>query len=61
MVAKNDVTGDSIRTKGALSEQGRNNYDLIFKKKDKERSSCKCETCKCARDNGYEQKTLEGV
>jgi hypothetical protein len=29
MVAKNDITGDSIQTKGA-SSQYRDNYDLIF-------------------------------
>ena len=31
MVAKNDITGDSIQTRGA-SEKYRNNYDLIFRK-----------------------------
>lgn len=35
MVAKNDVTGDSIRSK-APSEAYRNNYDLIFGKKEKD-------------------------
>ena len=34
MVAKNDITGDSIQTKGT-SEAYRDNYDLIFRKKDK--------------------------
>lgn len=34
MVAKNDVTGDSIQTKGT-SDAYRNNYDLIFGKKKK--------------------------
>lgn len=33
MVAKNDVTGDSIQTKG-VSDNYRNNYDLIWGKKD---------------------------
>ena len=32
MVAKNDITGDSIQTRGS-SEAFRNNYDLIFRKK----------------------------
>ena len=32
MVAKNDITGDSIQTKG-VSDAYRNNYDLIFGKK----------------------------
>lgn len=32
MVAKNDVTGDSIQTK-IISDQYRDNYDLIFRKK----------------------------
>lgn len=32
MVAKNDITGDSIRT-GGYSKQGEDNYDLIFGKK----------------------------
>lgn len=31
MVAKNDITGDSIQTKG-VSNAYRDNYDLIFKK-----------------------------
>ena len=35
MVSKNDITGDSIQTKGT-SENYRNNYDLIFRKKQKE-------------------------
>lgn len=42
MVAKNDITGDSIKTK-YISPQYRNNYDLIFKKKetvDKKENSC---------------------
>lgn len=33
MAAKNDVTGDSIRSKG-LSQQGRDNWDKIFGKKE---------------------------
>lgn len=33
MVAKNDITGDSIRSKG-LSQQGRDNWDKIFGNKD---------------------------
>jgi hypothetical protein len=34
MVAKNDVTGDSIQTKG-ISNAYRDNYDLAFGKKKK--------------------------
>lgn len=34
MAAKNDITGDSIQTRGT-SEAFRNNYDLIFGKKKK--------------------------
>jgi hypothetical protein len=34
MVARNDITGDSIQTKG-VSNAYRDNYDLIFGKKDK--------------------------
>jgi len=32
MVAKNDITGDSIQTKG-ITDKYRDNYDLIFRKK----------------------------
>lgn len=42
MVARNDITGDSIQTKHS-SEQYRNNWDLIFKKNqdlDTEQKSC---------------------
>lgn len=31
MVAKNDITGDSIQTKGVTNKY-RDNYDLIFRK-----------------------------
>jgi hypothetical protein len=31
-MAKNDITGDEIKSK-ALSKQGRENYDFIFRKK----------------------------
>ena len=34
MVAKNDITGDSIQTKG-VSNSYRDNYDLIWGNKDK--------------------------
>lgn len=34
MVSKNDITGDAIRSK-TLSQQGRDNWDNIFGKKDK--------------------------
>ena len=33
MVARNDITGDTIQTKG-VSNAYRDNYDLIFGKKD---------------------------
>jgi hypothetical protein len=33
MVAKNDITGDTIQTKG-VSNSYRNNYDNIFRKDD---------------------------
>jgi|TARA_B110000977_G_C10702427_1_gene347916 hypothetical protein len=43
--SKNDITGESIRTKGTLSAQGRDNYDSIFRKKeDKEPVETKEET-----------------
>lgn len=32
MASKNDITGDAIQTKGVLSDQGRKNWDNIFKK-----------------------------
>ncbi len=32
MATKNDITGDSIKSKG-LSQQGRDNWDRIFGKK----------------------------
>ncbi len=32
MATKNDITGDSIQSRG-VSEDYRNNYDLIFRKK----------------------------
>lgn len=34
MAAKNDITGDSIQTRGS-SDAYRNNFDLIFRKKEK--------------------------
>ena len=34
MVAKNDITGDSIQTKG-VTDDYRNNYDNIFRKNKK--------------------------
>lgn len=37
MATKNDVTGDTIATKGVLSEQGRDNWDRIFGKKEPEK------------------------
>lgn len=35
MAAKNDITGDSIQTRG-ISDAYRDNYDLIFGKKKKQ-------------------------
>ncbi len=37
MVARNDITGDAIQTKGT-SQAFRDNYDLIFGKKNKKKS-----------------------
>ena len=37
MVAKNDITGDAIQTKGKLSAEGEANWDTIFPPKKKER------------------------
>ena len=34
MTAKNDITGDNIQSK-VLSKQGRDNWDIIFGKKEK--------------------------
>lgn len=36
-MSKNDITGDSIRSKGFFSEQGEKNFDLIFGKKKQSR------------------------
>ena len=33
MAAKNDITGDSIVSRGHLSESGQKNWDLIFPEK----------------------------
>ena len=35
MATKNDITGDSIQTKGT-SKDYRDNYDIIFRKKDED-------------------------
>lgn len=35
MATRNDITGDSIQTKG-ISDNYRDNYDNIFRKKDEE-------------------------
>ena len=43
MVAKNDITGDSIRSKG-LSQKGRDNWDNIFGKKKQEKPIHPAET-----------------
>lgn len=37
MATKNDITGDSIQTRG-VSDSYRNNYDLIWGKKKKEKT-----------------------
>ena len=34
MTAKNDITGDNIQSK-VLSKQGRDNWDIIFGRKEK--------------------------
>jgi hypothetical protein len=36
MVSRNDITNDKIQTKGVLSKEGEDNWDLIFGKKSKE-------------------------
>jgi len=36
MVARNNITGDKIQSKGVLTKQGEDNWDLIFSKKKKE-------------------------
>ena len=48
MVARNDITGDAIQTKGASSSY-RDNYDLIFRKdkvtpkvEDMKKGTCGC-------------------
>lgn len=35
MVARNNITGDKIQSKGVLTKQGEANWDLIFSKKKK--------------------------
>ncbi len=35
MVARNNITGDKIQSKGVLTKQGEDNWDLIFDKKKK--------------------------
>ena len=34
MTTRNDITGDPIKTKGRLSEEGRDNWDRIFGNKE---------------------------
>ena len=50
MVARNDITGDAIQTKGS-SNAYRDNYDLIFRKKDMtpKVEDMKKGTCGCGR------------
>lgn len=55
MVSKNDITGDSIQTKGT-SENYRNNYDLIFRKKQKEDISESDKTEEISRQLDSDQK-----
>ena len=53
MASRNDITGDRIATKTA-SDAYRNNYDLIFGRKDKKQSdqSAECKQCPgCDRKN----------
>lgn len=33
MAAKNEITGDSIQTKGGFSKEGEKNFDAIFPEK----------------------------
>ena len=35
MVARNNITGDKIQSKGILTKQGEDNWDLIFGKKNR--------------------------
>jgi hypothetical protein len=39
-MSRNDITGDKIRTKGILSEKGRDSYERIFGKKTKATDTC---------------------
>ena len=50
MVARNDITGDAIQTKSS-STAYRDNYDLIFRKKDMtpKVETMKTGTCGCGR------------
>ena len=50
MVARNDITGDAIQTKG-VSSSYRDNYDLIFRKKEMTPAveDMKTGTCGCGR------------
>lgn len=59
-MSHNPITGDKLVTK-KTSDAYRDGYDAIWGKKEKERSKCSCETCKCAKDKGFEQLSLENV
>lgn len=48
--AVNDITGDSLRTKAA-SENYRNNYDMIFGKKDKNKQQTEAQSNTTNKDN----------
>lgn len=51
MASRNDITGDTIATK-TVSEAYRNNYDLIFGRKDKKDAGSECKQCPgCDRKN----------
>lgn len=55
MASRNDITGDRIATKTA-SEAYRNNYDLIFGRKDKKDTHSECKQCPgCDREKCDEQ------
>jgi hypothetical protein len=53
MVAKNDITGDSIQTKG-VTDDYRNNYDNIFRK-DKKTDADKFDEQVIMKEEYYDQ------
>lgn len=58
MTARNDITGDAIRSR-TLSEQGRENWDRIFKKP--EQKSCSYPDCKCPFDMRSGENCMKGL